>query len=100
MAAHKITVTVGENSIQVAPESLFMTLADEVRWAGSNPKQFRIAFDGAGPFAERELSHARATGNQKPRIRGRFKYTVISEENPGLRLDPEVVVGDPPTGNP
>jgi hypothetical protein len=35
--------------------------------------------------------------NQRPRSRGEFKYAVVSEENPGLRLDPIIVVEEPPT---
>ncbi|MEO5616217.1 MAG: hypothetical protein ABIS67_00455 [Candidatus Eisenbacteria bacterium] len=98
MATHRISVTVENNTIQVSPDTLVMTAADEVQWAGTNPRQFSIAFDDDGPFGERNLAHALAVSAQKPKARGRFKYTVISAENPGLKLDPVIIVEDPPTG--
>ena len=97
MKTHKITVTVEQAAIRVNPDSLTMTRDDEVHWAGTNPRKFSIVFDGTGPFASRELKHETANSKQKPRATGRFKYSVVSEENPGLRLDPEVVVQDPPS---
>ena len=100
MASHRISVTVDSASIRVAPESLFMTTKDDVSWSATNGKEFSIEFDGNGPFESRSLSHATASGRNTPRARGAFKYSVISSENSDLRLDPEVVVGDPPTGGP
>ena len=100
MKTHQISVTVDGASIQVNPESLIMTAADEVHWKGTNARRFSIAFDGASPFATRELAHETATTKQKPRSRGRFKYTVISGEDPSVRLDPEIIVEDPPTEEP
>ena len=97
MATHKISVTVGSASIQVAPDSLTMSSADEVHWAGTNPSKFSIAFDNDGPFGQRELAHGRATVPNKPQAKGLFKYTVISADNPGLKLDPTIIVEDPPT---
>ena len=55
MATHQIAVTVDAGSIQVEPETLVMTSLDEVHWAGKNARKFSIVFDGAGPFAQREL---------------------------------------------
>jgi hypothetical protein len=97
MAVYKISVTVGDSAIQVDPDTLTMTSADEVQWAGTNPRKFSIVFDNDGVFGRRELEHAAATSRQRARIRGRFKYTVVSTENPGLQLDPVIIVGDPPT---
>lgn len=97
MKTHTISVTVDSQTIRVAPDPLIMTQVDEVHWAGMNPRKFSIVFDGAGPFASRELKHADATRAQKPRSKGRFKYSVVSEENPSLRLDPEVIVEEPPS---
>ena len=94
---HTISVTVENTSIRVDPDPLFMTMQDEVQWAGRNSRKFSIEFEGAGPFASQRLAHAAATAAQRPRARGRFKYTVVSEENPSLRLDPEVIVDPPPT---
>ena len=98
MRSHTIAVTVGPGSIVVEPESLEMTTQDDVQWAGRNAKKFSIEFDGDGPFANRKLAHATATTKQKPRVKGRFKYTVVSEENPKLRLDPVIIIDPPPTG--
>ncbi len=100
MASHTISVTVDTASIQVKPTTLEMTTADEVKWAGTNPRKFSIVFDHEGVFGRHELEHAIASRGQRPRAKGRFKYSVVSEENPGLMLDPEVVVGDPPSGPP
>ena len=97
MKSYTVAVTIGPSSIVVEPDSLVMTTKDEVQWAGRNGKGFSIEFDGNGPFASRMLAHAVATTRQQPRTKGRFKYTVISDENPALRLDPEVIVDPPPT---
>ena len=98
MAAHKINVTVGDTSIEVNPGTLRMTSADAVHWAGTNPKKFSIVFENESLFGRRELEHAVATTHQRARAKGRFKYSVVSSENPSLTLDPEIIVGDPPTG--
>lgn len=98
MATHRISVTVDTGSIRVEPDTLTMTSNDEVHWLGTNARQFSIVFDNEGPFAQREMAHAHATTRQKPIRNGRFKYSVISSENPGLKLDPVVIVGEPPTG--
>ena len=100
MASHTITVTVESSKIQVVPETLTMSAADVVQWAGTNPRAFSIEFDGAGPFESAQLPHATARSAQRPKTKGRFKYTVVSGENPGLRRDPVIIVGDPPTGTP
>lgn len=99
MRSHSISVTVESNAIRVEPETLVMSIQDDVRWAGANARRFSIEFDGDGPFSNRQLAHAAATASQKPRAKGRYKYTVVSEENPGLRLDPIIIVDPPPTGN-
>jgi hypothetical protein len=99
MSSHTISVTVDAGVIQVTPETLVMTTQDEVKWTGTNARGFSIEFDGEGPFGGRRLAHAAATTRQTPRNKGRFKYTVVSDENPGLRLDPVIVVDPPPTGS-
>jgi hypothetical protein len=96
MPTHTISVTVGSDSIQVVPETLTMTSRDEVSWKGA--KRFSIVFDDDRAFGRRELDHAMATAVQRPAAKGRFKYSVVSEENPGLRLDPVIIVEEPPTG--
>jgi hypothetical protein len=99
MKSHRVSVTVGEKSIQVTPDPLVMTALDEVRWSGMNAQKFSIEFDGDGPFASRKLGHSDATAGQRPRMKGRFKYTVVSQDNPSLRLDPIIIVEEPPTGS-
>jgi hypothetical protein len=98
MKSHKISVTVDADSIRVTPDPLIMTSDDDVRWEGMNPRRFSIEFDGSGPFATSQLDPNGATSPQRPRGKGRFKYTVVSEDTPSLRLDPVIVVEDPPTG--
>jgi hypothetical protein len=97
MKTHSISVTVDADTIRVSPETLVMTTLDEVQWAATNARRFSIEFDGSGPFVSAQLDHTAAISPQKPKAKGRFKYTVVSEENPGLRLDPVIVVDPPPT---
>ncbi len=97
MPTHKISVTVDANAIRVTPDPLPMTSKDDVHWAGTGPRKFSIVFDQEGVFGKRELNHAEATTLQRPRLKGRFKYTVVSADDPGLKLDPEIIIGDPPT---
>ena len=97
MKTHRVSVTVEKDSIRVDPETLTMTSKDEIHWAGSNARKFSIVFDQASPFEHRELSHDLATAKRTPRTKGRFKYTVVSAENPGLKLDPIIIVEEPPT---
>ena len=98
MRTHQISVTVENDRIQVTPDPLEMFKSDEVQWAGSNARKFSIEFDGPGPFGSRTLDHLGATARSKPMTNGRFKYTVVSDEDPGLRLDPIIIINEPPTG--
>ena len=95
---HQVAVTVEANAIRVVPDTLVMTSVDDVLWVGSNSKKFTIEFEGPGPFADRRLTHDMATTKRQPQRTGRYKYTVISVENPALALDPVVIVAEPPTG--
>ena len=100
MRSHTISVTVGQGSIVVEPDTLQMTTQDEVRWTGKNAKKFSIEFEGNGPFGgNRRLPHTAATAAQKPKAKGRFKYSVVSDENPKLKLDPVIIIDPPPTGD-
>jgi len=98
MKSHKISVTVDNAAIRVEPDPLVMTSDDEVQWAGTTARKFSIVFESGSPFAERELAHALATTTRRPRSKGRFKYTVVSAEDSSLKLDPVIIVEDPPTG--
>ena len=100
MKTHTVSVTIGRDSITVQPDPLVMTSDDEVQWSGKDAKKFSIEFDGKGPFGSSKLAHAVATSRQRPRTLGRFKYTVVSEENPALKLDPDIIVDPPPTPHP
>ena len=97
MKTHTISVTVDANTIKVQPDTLVMTTLDEAQWATTNATRFSIEFEGDGPFESRLLDHNAATGRQKPRTKGRFKYTVVSEANPSLRLDPVIIIDPPPS---
>ena len=97
MKTYTVSVTVGQGSISVNPDRQVMTTDDEIQWASGNGKRFTIEFEGAGPFTSSRLAFAAATARQRPRVKGQFKYTVISEENPTLTLDPDIVVDPPPT---
>jgi hypothetical protein len=97
MKRHKVSVTVEGRSIRVAPDPLVMTSEDELHWGCTGPQRFTIEFEGTGPFASRKLAHDAATTPQQPRARGRFKYTVALESDASVQLDPDVIVGDPPS---
>lgn len=97
MPTHRIAVTVDASTIRVEPDSLAMTIQDEVHWKGTNPRRFSIVFDDEGVFGKKELAHDEAGKQQRARIKGRFKYTVVSADDPGLMLDPVIIIGDPPT---
>lgn len=97
MSTHKVTVSVQGREIRVSPDPIMVTSADELHWACPGGQRFAIEYDGAGPFAARKLAHDAASSPQKLRQKGRFKYTVSLESDPSIQLDPEVVVGDPPS---
>jgi hypothetical protein len=100
--SHTIAVTISGRSITVKPERLVMYTIDDVCWAGQNAHKFSIVFDNPAPFG-RELKHTDATRKQKPKAgskTGQYKYSVVSEETPGLKLDPDIIIDPPPTPNP
>ena len=97
MKSHSISVVVEGRAISVSPDPLVMTSDDELSWKCSGPQRITVEFDGAGLFADRRLGHDAATGAQRPKQRGRFKYTVSLESDPSVNLDPDVIVEEPPT---
>jgi hypothetical protein len=97
MRSHRITVTVDGNTIRVEPDTLTMSRSDQVQWAGTSARKFSVEFEGPGPFGNRVLAHGQATTAQSPRTGGRFKYSVVSEDDPGVRIDPVIIVEVPPT---
>ena len=99
MNTHKVQVKVEGRTLRVSPDPVVIQSADELQWSCASPDRFSIEFDGEGPLASRRLDHAAATRPQRPRGSGRFKYTVVLESDPSVRLDPEVIVDQPP-GNP
>ncbi len=96
MASHTIEVMVGVDKIEVEPETLTMTLVDDVRWAGTTSTPFSIVFTATDPFGQQELPHSTAIEKQSPLTQGLFKYTIVSGS---LELDPVIVVEEPPTGS-
>lgn len=100
MRTHTISVTIDANGIRVDPDTLVMTSEDEVRWNGTNAKRFSIQFEAASPFAERKLDHDVANTKRRPQSKGRFKYTVVSVEDPAIQLDPIIIVDEPDTETP
>jgi hypothetical protein len=97
MADKKISVTVDADRITVTPDTLIMTSQDDVHWHGEGPRKFSIEFDDDPGFGK-TLGHEKATRKQRPSKKGRFKYTVISDENVNLKLDPIIIVEEPKTG--
>jgi hypothetical protein len=95
--SHTIFITVEDTSIQVVPETLKMRKRDQVRFKATNGRGFSIVFDDKTPFENHRLPFAKAVSTLHPLTKGRFKYTIVSDENPQLQLDPEIIVGDPPT---
>src|SRR6185503_19522826 len=98
--SHTIFITVEDSSISVSPETLLMHSRDEVRFVATNGRRFLIVFDGTGPFARPDLAYAAATQRLRPLAKGHFKYTIISEANPSIQLDPVIIVDVPPSWPP
>ncbi len=100
--ANTITVTVGQESIQVAPMVLTITNEEEVVWASGSSARFTIAFEApeGSPFTESELDYETATTPQQPlpSTVGSFKYTVYAEADPSVMLDPVIVIEEPISG--
>jgi hypothetical protein len=92
-----VSVTVEGRTIRVTPDPIVITTADELHWRCATSHRFSVEFDGPGPFASRSLGHDVATSPQRPKTRGRYKYTVALESDPSIQLDPVVVVDPPPT---
>jgi hypothetical protein len=97
---HKVSVSVQGRTITVSPDSVEMTSADELHWSSPGADRFTVEFEGEGPFANRRLAHDMAASPQRPTRTGRFKYTVALESDPSVSLDPDVIVGDPPSEHP
>jgi hypothetical protein len=98
MRTHQISVTVENDRIQVTPDPLEMFKSDEVQWAGSNAASSpSSSTDLVRSGAVRSITRERQA-RSKPMTNGRFKYTVVSDEDPGLRLDPIIIINEPPTG--
>ncbi len=97
LVTHRISVTIDGRSIRVSPDPLIMKSGDEMHWTGMGSQRFSIEFEGPGPFSERELRHDAAATMQHPSRKGRFKYAVVLESDPNVRLDPVIIVEDPPS---
>ena len=97
MNTHTIAVSLEKGELQVSPDTLVMTSNDEVQWSSRTGHRFSIEFDGPGPFASRTLNHDDAGTRRRATAKGRFKYTVVLESDPSVKLDPIIVVEEPPT---
>ena len=95
--SHTIFITVEDTSIQVVPETLRMNQRDQVRFKATNGRGFSIVFDDKTPFDNQKLPFAKAVGTLRPLMKGRFKYTIVSDENPQLQLDPVIIIDPPPS---
>ena len=95
--SHTVSVQVDGRTIRVTPDSLRMTSADDLKWSGPAAHRFTVEFEGTGPFASAKLKHDDATKPQRPTRKGKFKYTISLESDPSVMLDPDIIVGDPPT---
>lgn len=96
-----INVTVGETSISVDPDTCHVKRAQDIQWAAVNSQPFRIEFANESPFQEMVLDFSAATTPRQVRSEAEmkdYKYTVVSERNPGVKLDPIIIIDDPPSG--
>lgn len=95
MKTLKVQVTVSNAGITVDTDPVIMTRKDSLQWVGN--RGFSIEFEGTGPFTKPRLAHAEAVAARNPASAGRFKYTVISDDDPKVKLDPVIIVEEPKT---
>jgi hypothetical protein len=96
-----INVTVTETGISVDPDRCRIRRAQSVRWAAVNNEPFRIEFLDESPFEVKVLDFSAATTPSEvtPYAEMReYKYTIVSNRNPTVKLDPIIVIDDPPSG--
>jgi len=96
----QINVTVSGRSISVDVEQCGLKHQDTVVWASTTGDAIRIEFTGESPFDAASLSYAEATTARSPRRDAEmsdYKYDVVLESDPSIRLDPIIIVEDPPT---
>ena len=90
-----VDVTVNPNTIQVSEDHLIMNQQDDVCWRSTNGRGFTIRFEGFSlPFESRAMDHVSAARPRRAGL-GKYKYTVVSADDPGLELDPIIEVVDP-----
>ena len=99
MATHTVTISIEGRSISVDKPKVKMGELDDLQWRGN--EGFSIEFDSPrSPFGQ-VLDHARAQGLNRPQvgyIAGSYKYTVISDRDKSIKLDPVIIIDPPPTG--
>ncbi len=95
ITAYMIQVTIEGSAISVDPNELTVPQGEKVIWNTKGNETFTIMFEGQGPFWTEVLTFDAATSPQHALNRGRFKYSVVKDSDPAVRLDPMVVV-DPP----
>ncbi len=80
------------HGVRATPDTLTLSLLDEVRWACGTSHRFSIEFTARSPFTVARLRHDEALA-KRPAVRhGRFKYTVALDSDPKVRVDAVLVV--------
>ena len=96
MSLHVVNVTIQGKTITVDLDPVRIHDQSTIQWVGNEP--FSITFKETGPFGAR-LSHSQAQEPRKPNQgwHGRYKYTIISDQDSSIVLDPIVIVDPGPT---
>lgn len=87
----------GGSITRVSPDPVHVPLGGEVVWKSSSRLPFSIVF--ADPFFEHAIRFGNATRGLVAMNVGKFKYSVVLESDPSVRLDPEIEVDPPPVRN-
>ena len=97
MAVHQVNVTIQNGMITVDQPVVRIHEDSFVQWNGNEP--FSIEFDKPNAFGAR-LSHAEAQRPNGPKQgnSGSYKYTIVSDKDNRIKLDPIVIVDPGTTG--
>jgi len=97
MAHHTVTVTIQDGRIKVDQDTVEIHEDSFLNWKGNEP--FTIEFQNGNAFGK-SLNHSRATQFMQPRpgYPGTYKYTIISDRDRTIKLDPTIIVQPGPTG--
>jgi hypothetical protein len=94
---HVVKVTINGKTISVDKDRVTVHQDSFVQWSGN--EAFSITFQDPGPFGAR-LNHADAQKPHGPNkgFTGSYKYTVTSDRDSTIELDPFVIVDPGLTG--